>query len=152
MHKSPRASQQGRQRRRGSPEAHEEVFKRPGKPHPVQRSNLYQLKFIPGGGNAVYENKKYSLGYTCNIDGSLMILQALWRYTTAGRDFISSKVAEFPITDTVIRVIEMIMDGDIGEAKLYWWNRVLKNPLNGSGGFVNMLGNMNVHFFAQNNC
>jgi len=144
--KSPRASQQSRQRRRGSPEAHEEVFKRPGRPQPNQKSIFYQLTFIPGGGNAVYEKKKYSLGYTCNIDGTLMVLQALWRYTVSGRDFICSKVNEFPVTAIVIRAIEMIIDGDIGEAKMLWWNRVLQKPLNESGGFVNMLGNCNVSF------
>jgi len=140
--KSPRSSQQSRQRRRGSPEAHKEVFKRPERPQPNQKSIFYQLAFIPGSGNAVYGKKKYSLGYTCSIDGTLMVLQALWRYTVSGQDFICSKVNEFPVT----RAIEMIIDGDIGEAKMLWWNRVLQKPLNESGGFVNMLGNCNVRF------
>jgi hypothetical protein len=132
------SSQKQRANRRGSPEAHMEHFQRKPKKGHKSVSSIRGLTFVKHGGTVIYEGKVVRLTNTCNLDGVLMVLQALWYYSTNGRKFIEKILLSDPLTSTVVSIIEKISDGRASEAKLQWWVDVLK--LGVQDDLINMHG------------
>jgi len=96
--------------------------------------------FINGGLQAVFNERIFVLGNTCNIDCTLMILQSLWSTSEIGRRFITTSTDLYPDTRPVIRVLESIANRSVGEGKLLWWREVLNKSLPHNDNYINMLG------------
>jgi len=134
------SSQQSRKSERNSPESHEEYFYKKQPTTPKSKSVFRELIFITKLGSSSHNGKLYNMANTCNFDCTIMCLQALWRFSAIGKNFIQQQLSIYPDTQEIINVIELVASGRTDDGKMRWWFDVLKKPLQCRNKCIDMIG------------
>lgn len=99
-----------------------------GKRPPNNDMNADQIiPLIPHGGTFTYNGKVFQLTNTCNIDGVLTILYALFRVSAAANSFLQNLIKMgIPVASKLLQIFGMLNNGRFMEAKRIVVTEILK--------------------------
>jgi hypothetical protein len=116
-----------RKRDRGSPESFKKTFLKPKPKASCTDSFMTALEFIPWGGAVEVNGRDIKLTNTCNFDGVMMVLQALWKVSGVGRAYLEDlRFRRDSVVEEVIVCIQKIEERDFKGAKTIWLETLLE--------------------------
>jgi hypothetical protein len=130
-------------RDRRSPESFREQFSKPRKRQTIDDTFTNALTFLPWGGDIEINGEKIELINTCNFDGVIMVLQALWLASPVGRSYLDDlRKQHDEVIEEVVACITHLGNGDFVRVKTIWVDRLLNKEISSSER-IDMIGIIN---------